>query len=341
MKTTRIITVLLTILSLVVTDLFAQKDLVISGGNTVSSFVCSNRKVYTWGNNKTTTGNGLLGCVSCTADMYTSPQPVNFPGGVDITQVNSGSGSHFLALDCNGNPWAWGNNSLGQVGNGSAAGSGGFVGTPTRVLALPEIAATHKNASNQLINVKVVYAGNNSSFAILDNGDLVSWGANGKGFDAMGYDDAYGQLGNGVLPAVGTTANQTSAGYVKVPGGGKLTGVTQVFAGDNFAMALVDPDGDGIGTVYTWGDGKSGTLARNAAGTLNPSNGGEEKDPWARPARYADGTIMNNITQIYAGDVFGAALDVNGYIWTWGNGGWNNSTGNTTVNYTGSDPRRV
>jgi alpha-tubulin suppressor-like RCC1 family protein len=84
-------------------------------------------------------------------------------------------------------------------------------------LALPEIAATHKNASDQLINVKVVYAGNNSSFAILDNGDLVSWGANGKGFDAMGYDDAYGQLGNGVLPAVGTTANQTSAGYVKVP----------------------------------------------------------------------------------------------------------------------------
>jgi hypothetical protein len=46
-------------------------------------------------------------------------------------------------------------------------------------------------------------------------------------------------------------------------------------------MALVDPDGDGVGTVYTWGDGKSGTLARNAAGTLNPSSGAEEKDPWA------------------------------------------------------------
>ena len=325
MKTTRIITVLLTFLSLIVTDLFAQKDLVISGGNSVSSFVCSNRKVYTWGNNKTTAGTGLLGSGG-TADYYTSPQPVNFPGGVDITQVNSGSGSHFVALDCNGNPWSWGNNSLGQVGNGVAKGENGFEATPQRVKVLPEIAATHKNASNELINVAVVYAGNNSSFAILDNGDLVSWGANGKGFNAQGYDDAYGQLGNGVLPAVGTTANQTAAGYVKVPGGGKLTGVTQVFAGDNFAMALVDPDGDGKGTVYTWGDGKSGTLARNAAGTLNPSNGDEVKDAWARPARYANGTIMDNIKQIYAGDVFGAALDVDGYILTWGNGGLNTST---------------
>jgi hypothetical protein len=52
------------------------------------------------------------------------------------------------------------------------------------------------------------------------------------------------------------------------------------------------------------------------------------------------GRIMNNITHISCGDVFGMALDVYGYVWTWGSG-WNNATGNTTSNYSGSDPRRV
>jgi uncharacterized protein YjdB/alpha-tubulin suppressor-like RCC1 family protein len=320
--------------------IFINLNAQISGGNTVSSFVCSNRKVYVWGNNTTTSGTGLLG-TGGTAVLYSTPQPVTFTGGVDISQVSSGSGSHFLALDCTGNAWAWGNNSFGQVGNGTALGQAGFVSSPTRVLALAEVDASYKDASNQLINVFKVYAGNNSSFAILNNGDLVSWGQNGKGFDVVGYDDGYGKLGNGVLPGAGTTSNQTAAGYVKVPGGAKLTGVIQVFEGDNCAYALCDPDGDGIGTVYSWGDGKNGMLGRDALGTKNPKSSLEVKDSWARPVRYTDGTIMDNITQIQAGDVFGAALDVNGYIWTWGNGSWNNATGNTTVNYSGSDPRRV
>jgi len=321
---------------------FAQKDVIISGGNSVSSMVCANRKVYVWGNNSTTTGAGLLG-TGGKASFYNTPQPVTIPGNMDIMQVNSGSGNHFIALDMKSNPWAWGNNSLGQVGNGVASGQNGFISTPTRVLALTEIASSNKDSSNQLTNVAVVYAGFNNSFAILNNGDLVSWGANGKGFDGAGYDDCYGQLGNGVLAGSGISVTQTAAGYVKTYGGTKLTGVIQVFAGDNYAMALVDPDGDGVGTVYTWGDGKNGTLARNAAGTTNPGTTAplEQVDPWARPARYADGTIMNNIVSINAGDVFGMALDTKGYIWTWGNGAWNNATGNTTVNYIGSDPRKV
>src|SRR5690606_3484634 len=238
----------------------------------------------------TTKGTGLLG-TGGTADFYNSPQAVTFPGGIDISQVNSGSGSHFVALDCNGEVWAWGNNSKGQVGNGNACGEGCFVATPTKVLAAAEIPNTHKNAAGELINVSVVYAGNNSSFAILDNGRLVSWGGNNSGF-ASPYDDCFGQLGNG------NQVDQTRAVYVRTGNGNPIEGVVQVYAGDNAAYALVDPDGDGIGTVYSWGYGQYGTLGRNAAGTGNPSSGTAIIDAYARPVYYANNTIMNNITAI-------------------------------------------
>ncbi|MBK8807960.1 MAG: hypothetical protein IPO21_15455 [Bacteroidales bacterium] len=328
---------------------FAQKDLVISGGNKVSSFVCNNKVPYVWGNNK----NGLLGLGSSKTDtMYNSPQEVTFfaTNGLTVKQINSGSGSHFLALDCDKNPWAWGNNSLGQVGDGTTntAQAGRVTATPRRVVADTEIDTAHRAiGTNFLKNVDVVYAGNNTSYAILDDGKLVAWGSNGKGFSGAGYDDSYGQLGIGdyTLKPI-----ESAAKYVKTSNGQALTGVVQIFAGDNTAYALVDPDGDGIGTVYSWGDGKNGTLGRwgsnppNTYGQGNPNNGTEQIDGFARPVYYnATTRIMDNITAISCGDVFGMALDVNGYVWTWGNGGWNNATGTTEdgSTITSSTPMRV
>src|SRR5690554_233358 len=104
MKTRRFLLVFITAVISVISA-FPQRDLVISGGNSVSSFVCNNRKVYTWGNNKTNAGTGLLGTGGA-ADYYSSPQAVTFPINpdtgteYDIKQVNSGSGAHFVALDC-------------------------------------------------------------------------------------------------------------------------------------------------------------------------------------------------------------------------------------------------
>jgi gliding motility-associated-like protein len=318
-------------------NLYAQKDLVISGGNTVSSFVCANRTAYVWGSNAA----GQLGLHDVAGNPITT-DPVIVPTAItkfngltnapDVKQINSGSGSHFVALTCSGDVWAWGVNGSGQIGNNS---SGGIVAIPTRVIANPAVAAANRGAGNVLTNAAVVYSGTVNTFAILNDGRLVSWGGN-SGAQA-------GQLGQG------NTADAFTANYVKTGPGATdyLTGVVQIFAGDNVAYALVDPDGDGIGTVYSWGNGLNGTLGRDAAGTGNPAVGGAGpagqtvQDSYARPVYYLDGTQMNNIKQLQAGDVFGIALDVDGYVWTWGNGGWNNSTGNTTVNYTGSDPRRV
>ncbi|MGN6647482.1 MAG: gliding motility-associated C-terminal domain-containing protein, partial [Cytophaga sp.] len=311
------------------TGAFAQRDLVISGGNTVSSFVCENKTAFVWGSNSAgQLGLHDAGGALITTDPITTPTAITKFNGVasapDVKQINSGSGSHFVVLACTGDVWAWGVNGSGQIGNNT---SGGVVTIPTRVIASTSVAAANRGAGNVLINAAVVYSGTVNSFAILNDGKMVSWGAN-SGAQA-------GQLGNG------TTTDASIANYVLTGPGTPLTGVTQIFAGDNVAYALVDPDGDGVGTVYSWGNGLNGTLGRDAAGTSNPASGATVQDSYARPVYYATGGQMNNITQLQAGDVFGIALDVNGYVWSWGNGGWNNSTGNTTINYTGSDPRKV
>ena len=313
---------------------FSQKNLYISGGNNVSSFVCSDRQVYAWGKNITTQqGAGLLGAGGA-ANSYNTPQKVIFPEqNLQFKQVNSGSGSHFLALACNGDVWAWGNNSNGQVGNNIACGEGCFVATPTRVSAGDLTGTRWDNGDGFLTNVSVVYAANLNSFAILDDGRLVAWGANSQGTNL--YNDSYGHLGDG------TTTSKSYPVLVKIDEDTYLQHVIQVSASDNVGYALVDETGDGVGTVYSWGNGFNGSLGRNAEGTANPVNATTVISSYARPVLHANNTPLSNITQIAAADVYGSALDIHGYIWSWGNGGWNNATGNTIINYTGSDPRRV
>ena len=315
--------------------LYAQKELTISGGNCVSGMVCENSIVYTWGKNKAGTNTGLLG-VGSTKDYESQPQEVTYFSSRDIyiQQVNCGSGSHFIALDCQGNVWCWGNNSLGQCGTG-----GTVVQTENKIQAEPIQVSTAggdlKNISAYNINghlggVDVVYAGNNNSFAILGDGPnkgcLVGWGGNNKGFDGQGYDDAYGQLG------CGNTNNQAYPMFVRTPDGSPLQGVVQVYAGDNSAYALVDPDGDGVGTIYSWGYQKgNGSLGRSATGGVGNTN--DFNDPYARPVKKGDGTNLDNIKMLGCGDGVGYGLDVDGYIWAWGNGAWNNSAGVLDADY--------
>ncbi|MBR3981371.1 MAG: hypothetical protein IKJ98_09445, partial [Bacteroidales bacterium] len=339
------LTLLLCTLGLTV-SLFAQKELTISGGNSVSAMVCQNSVLYVWGSNKNESTTGLLG-VSSTAAYEPMPKEVTFFTSQDIyiQQVNCGSGSHFIALDCAGRVWCWGNNSLGQCGTGTIPNAQGTVqSTPVQVkTGNGDLSGTAYSDGGYLVNVDVVYAGNNNSFAILGDGPykgrLVGWGGNNKGFDSQGYDDAYGQLG------CGNQNNQPYPKFVITPNGNPLEGVVQVYAGDNCAYALVDPDGDGVGTVYSWGHQKSnGSLGRSANGGTG-SNDADIRDPYARPVIMENGTPLSNITMLGCGDGEGYGLDVDGYIWSWGNSSWNNAGGimdaNTGWIGTNGIPKRV
>jgi len=114
-------------------------------------------------------------------------------GLTNITVISAGN-SHNLALKSDGTVWSWGQNSEGQLGDGTYTDSP----IPTQI--------------SGLTNVKTVAAGGHHCIASKINGTVWTWGLN-----------AFGQLGDGT--------NVWKAIPAQVP---NLTGITTVFAGTHY-----------------------------------------------------------------------------------------------------------
>lgn len=115
-----------------------------------------------------------------------SAVPVRVSGLHDITSISAGNESSY-ALDSSGTVWAWGQNTYGQLGNGTTTDSD----VPVRV-QLPSPAVE-------------VFAGGSASWngqaiALLKNGSVYAWG-----------NDQWGQLGNGTTEPYSSVPVQASA----------------------------------------------------------------------------------------------------------------------------------
>ncbi|MCU0757783.1 MAG: hypothetical protein MUF07_01105 [Steroidobacteraceae bacterium] len=169
----------------------------------------SNGSVAAWGfNTDGQRGDGSAGNASDT------PATVTLPAGVTARSVAAG-GNHALLLAGNGDVYAWGRNTSGQLGVGDQTSRG----VPTRV-ALPAAAAS-------------IAAGREFSVAALADGRVYAWGLNNDG-----------QLGDGT--------RFSSVIPVEVTG---LAGVTAVAAGNAHVLALRND-----GSVWAWGANASGQL---------------------------------------------------------------------------------
>jgi IPT/TIG domain/Regulator of chromosome condensation (RCC1) repeat len=132
--------------------------------------------------------------------------------------VVAGSSSYALLND--GTVAAWGDNTFGQLGNGSHQSSG----VPAPV--------------NGIVNAVAIAAGGSHAMALLSNGTVMTWGGN-----------TYGTLGNGTS---GKGHEVGDANPMLVP---ELNGVTAIAAGGADDVALM-----GNGTLEAWGENKSGQL---------------------------------------------------------------------------------
>lgn len=127
---------------------------------------------------------GRLGNNSVAAGAITYPVQVVKSGGIPLDRIVSVAGgtAHTLALDLNGNVWAWGYNQYGALGDGTVVSSG--------------IAVKVKNPSGtgDLANIVRIAAGGTGllghSLAVASDGTVYAWGNN-----------VNGQLGNGVASA--------------------------------------------------------------------------------------------------------------------------------------------
>jgi len=133
-------------------------------------------------------------------------------------QVVAAGSSYALMED--GTVYAWGDNTFGELGNGSHENSS----VPVKV--------------NGVSGAVAIAAGGLHAMALLSNGTVMTWGGN-----------SYGQLGNGTG---GGGREVGEANPVLVPG---LSGVVAIAAGGADDAALLSN-----GTVEAWGENKAGQL---------------------------------------------------------------------------------
>ncbi|MFA5459314.1 MAG: prepilin-type N-terminal cleavage/methylation domain-containing protein [Bacilli bacterium] len=231
--------------------------------------------VWAWGQNSSgQLGNGT------TEDSYLPIQVKGHEGEgylTDIIQIAAGS-AHSVALKRDGTVWTWGNNSYGQLGDGTTTNKS----TPVQVRGV--------NGEGYLTNITQISA-RTHTIALTYNGTVISWGNNMSG-----------QLGDG------TAINKATPVQVKdLSGTGVLTNIKQVVAGKGYSFmgsegyhsaALINN-----GTVLAWGYNGYGQL------------GNQTTESSLIPVE----TIgLTDVVQITSGQHSLYALKNNGTVWAWG-----------------------
>ncbi|KAH0450145.1 hypothetical protein IEQ34_020837 [Dendrobium chrysotoxum] len=155
------------------------------------AIVVSARFIYSCGSQRSTTiwsfgdkNNGALGISSSLLDAYEPTKVTSLPANIIAITVGH---YHSLAVNADGEVWAWGRNEEGQLGCG--------LNVPRqleRVLGLNDV------------NVQAVYVSGVVSTAVGDDGSLWVWGRSKRG--QLGH-------GKGVTEAVKPTKVEALLGH--------------------------------------------------------------------------------------------------------------------------------
>lgn len=252
-------------------------------------------------------------CIIMTAVFFLSQNPAYALENV----VSSSAGlKHSLALTGDGTVWAWGDNTYGQLGDGTNIQRD----TPVQV--------------NGTTNVKQVAAGRNHSIILKNDGTVWTWGNNPSG-----------QLGNGTYNNMTNTPIQVAdlTDVVDIASGSlhglalkkdgtlwtwglvgtryltpvKVEGITDIkeFAGGEQYSIVVKNDG----TVWVWGQNFNGQLGLNKG-----------LEPVQTPTKI---DTLTNIVSVGTGYTTGYALDAQGRVFAWGHNAFGQAGDGTIDNF--------
>ncbi len=270
--------------------------------------VGSDGNAYAWGNNR----YGQLG--DGTTSQRTTPVVVRTPDRStyldlpkDFTYVQVSAGQyHSLALGNDGNAYAWGNNTYGQLGNNTTSRN-----APVRIGKPADLPKDFTYVQ--------VSAGDLYSLALGSDGNAYAWGNNNRG-----------QLGDG------TTSQRTTPVRVRTPDHSTYPDLpadftyVQVSAGDQHSLALGSD-----GNAYAWGNNNRGQLGDGTTTYRSTPVRVRTPDRSTYPDLPADFTYV----QVSAGDQHSLALGSDGNAYAWGNNN-RGQLGDGTTTYR-STPVRV
>ncbi|KJY52025.1 RCC1 repeat domain protein, 2 domains [Bifidobacterium kimbladii] len=281
----------------------------VSAGASHSLALGSDGNVYAWGSN----GSGRLGDGTTTErhapvrvktpDRKTYP---DLPADFTYLQVSAGY-NYSLAVGSDGNAYAWGSNSQGQLGDGT----GTTRYTPVRVRKPDR--STYPDLPEDFTYLQVS-AGASHSLAVGSDGNVYAWGSNGSG-----------QLGDG------TRSSRTAPVRVKTPDRKTYPDLPadftylQVSAGGSHSLALGND-----GNAYAWGSNDHGQLGDGTSIDRHAPVRVKTPDRSTYPNLPADFTYL----QVSAGLDHSLALGSDGNAWAWGC----NLYGNLGNNSSGSSP---
>ncbi|MBI0063402.1 MULTISPECIES: RCC1 domain-containing protein [Bifidobacterium] len=237
--------------------------------------VGSDGNAWAWGSNY----YGQLGIDK--PDQRNTPAPVPKPADtpMDFTYVQVSAGSrHSLALGSDGNAYAWGENSKGQIGDGTDNTSPRT--TPVKV---KKPAGTPADFTYTQVS-----GGAYHSLALGSDGNAYAWGHNYSG-----------QIGDG------TTTRRTTPVKVKKPAGTPADFTyTQVSAGVYYSLALGSD-----GNAYAWGENDKGQIGDGT--TTRRTTPVKVMSPADTPADFT-------YTQVSAGGYHALAVGSDGNAYAWG-----------------------
>lgn len=287
----------------------------ITSGQVTAFAVKGNDVLGTWGDNQLgQLGNGNH--TNATTPGFTSSASNGF-------KFVAAGDSHGLAIKADGTIWSWGDNSYGQLGNGTTNSST----APAQISGLTMMTAAaagnlfslavkadgtawgwgtntvgqlgagsffdHTTTPVQvsgLTNVVAVAAGYAHGMALKADGTVWSWGFN-----------QFGQLGNGTSGVNSASPVQSSITNVKA---------ISTEANAKFSLAL-----KADGTVWAWGNNQNSQLGNNVGiASTTPVQVGS----------------LTNMIAIAAGSLHGIALKADGTVWAWGTN-FNGQLGNGTT----------
>ncbi len=230
--------------------------------------------------------------------------------------------NHTLVIQ-EGQVFAWGENTYGQLGDGTLSPTGiqvpalnldhiiavsagrrhsmalradgavfvwgdnthGQLGTGGPASSIP----VQLTAVSDIIDIQ---AGDYHCLALKSDGTIISWGANTNG-----------ELGQGTISASAGPGN-----VIDPTGSGNLSGITLISAGARHSLALLD------GNVLAWGDNSNTQLGRFSA-MANSSI-----PIYIETGKFFSIKNLENIIALSAGETHSMATDVEGQLWTWGEG---------------------